>query len=250
MPRPKQPRCKFCGTDKPLPFGEDVCDVCKRVCPGCGRRIPYAGHGGVPTRCPDCREWNGRLCPCGKRIPLWRKALYCSTRCKAEFRRVRSGLEPRDGWRIDMTTVEAVEGDHARAARVVAAWMRLAQGLEVRAEGDSIMLGGSRKFVVRHMVAMAFDGGGLGLPELVPVDDAPRMEALRPWPAKGYLLLNGQMNAAAHVPVDAARTPFLARRRRWVPRYGEFAEFVMAPRRIVKAFSLVVDGVDAWSMAG
>jgi hypothetical protein len=172
---------------------------------------------------------------------------FCSKRCHTEWRRVKSGLEPRDGWRIDMTTVEAVEGDHGRAAQVVAAWMRLARGLEVHASGDSVWLGGSRKLVVRHMAAMAFNGDG-GLPEMVPVDDAPRMEALHPWPAKGYLLLNGQMSAAAHVPVDAARMPFLERQRRWVPRYGEFADFLMAPRRIAAVFPLAVGDVDMWSL--
>lgn len=145
--------------------------------------------------------------------------------------------------------MEAVEGDHARAAQVVAAWLRLAKGLrEVRASGDSVWLGGSRKFVVRHMPAMAFDGGGTGLPGMIPVDDAPRMEALDPRPEKGYLLLNGRMTAAAHVPIDAARLPFLERRSRWVPRYGEFAAFVMAPRRIAAAFTLEVGGVDMWSL--
>lgn len=247
MPTPRKPRCKLCGQGTPLPFGEDTCDMCRRVCPGCGRRIPYAGSGRPFVKCPGCLRWSGKMCPCGARVPPGMKK-FCSVRCQAEWKRVKSGLEPRDGWRIDMTTVEAVEGDHARAAGVVAAWMRLAKGVGVRAEGDSIWLGGSRKFVVRHMAAMAFDGDGVGLPDMLPVDDAPRMDAIRPWPAKGYLLLNGQMSAAAHVPVDAARLPFLGRSRRWVPRYGEFAEFVMAPRRIAKAFPLAVGDVDMWSL--
>lgn len=251
MPRPKQPRCKLCKSDKPLPFGEEICSVCRRVCPGCGRLIPYPGFGRPFARCPSCREWSGKLCPCGKRVPLGRKA-FCSTRCRAEWRRVKRGLKPRsEGWRIDMTAVEAVEGDHEKAAAVFAAWLRLAKGVAgVYAKGDSIWLGGSRKFVVRHMPAMAFADDGRGLPEMLPVDDVPRMEAIHPWPVKGYLLLNGQMSAAVHVPTDNARFPFLEKQQRWVPRYGEWAEFLVAPRRITNAFSLVIDGnIDAWSLA-
>ena len=230
-----------------LPFGEDTCPVCRRVCPGCGRRIPYPGFGGVFARCPDCRDWTGKLCPCGKRILLGARR-FCSTQCRAEWRRVKRGLKPRSGWRIDMTAVEAVEGDHAKAAQVFAAWVRLVRKIQVYASGDSVWLGGSKMVVVRHMPAMSFAGDGKGLPEMLPVDDVSRMEALHPWPAKGYLLLNGQMSAAVSVPVDAARFPFLERQRRWVPRYGEWADFLMAPRRIVNAFPLAVGEVDMWSL--
>ncbi len=123
--RPKQPRCKLCGSDRPLPFGEDTCDVCKRTCPACGRRVPYGGRGGARKLCYPCAELNvARLrCPCGR---VFRKGLrrYCSVVCRRAALKIRAGGDAPANWNPDLPSIAKEEQLHVRAATLIAMWFR------------------------------------------------------------------------------------------------------------------------------
>jgi len=81
--RRRQPRCKLCHSAKPLPFGEDTCEVCKRRCPDCGGLIEYGGRGRASKRCRACSEKpvKPKKClRCGAQLPRG-MIRYCSQQC-------------------------------------------------------------------------------------------------------------------------------------------------------------------------
>ena len=241
MGRRKQPRCKLCGSDRPLPFGEDTCEVCKQVC-SCGRRIPYSGRGRPYSRCPECYELDkaGRVCPCGKPVPAGRRR-YCSGRCGVEFRRLRrSGLAPPAVWHPEWGTIEDWEGHHDVAAAKVAAWWRLKKGIDkMESVGDSLWLKGEKVFAVRH-TKLKFNKLGEGLPKQVPIDDATRFDALHPEPTSGYFIVNADMTAAVAFSHRKFHLMVKNRTRRWIPRLGSWDDVYWLPREDASPISLYV----------
>ncbi len=244
MPTPKKPRCKLCKSDRPLPYGEDTCEICRRVCPGCGRRIPYSGKGRPFDRCPDCRELHKAavICPCGRRVPIGRRR-YCSDHCARQARRYFRGRKTIGYWKPDFTTVESLEGDHNGAAVLLSGLLRMERKMEGRYQAveDTIILDGRRKLFTARHTQMTFDATTKSLPEFLPIDDAPRYEAT-PEPERGYVLFNKTMTYAVHIRMGADQWPSVVRRERWVPRYGSLEMWLMVPRGVIKPFKVWVHG--------
>lgn len=220
----------MCGSNVPLEFGETQCEVCRRVCPGCGRPVPFSGRGRPHLMCPECSEtrFDRRLCPCGKPVNRSRR-LYCSAACEVEAKRIRQGAKPRLGWMPSLHTIAKREGDHERAGRKVLEMMRRTAdepaAMELR--GNTIFsVHGVPLYAVRA-TGMGFDAAGNGLPKWVPVDDEERLTAMSPEP-EIYILLNGAMDTCF-----AVSTRY---RERWrseslfVPRYNALAEVLHCPR--------------------
>jgi len=223
-----KPRCIMCSSQKPLDWGETICDSCKRTCPGCGKLIPYSGRGTPRLMCIKCADWrpDRRLCPCGKQVPKGRYT-YCGDQCKIEAHRIRNGGKPRLGWRPDLHTIAKREGDHEKAAKKVFHWMhrnsKNAERLELK--GNAIYdVYGELLWAVRA-TKMGFDVKGYGLPKWVPVDDEDRLTANEP---QAYFLLNGRFDVCFAVSVRYREK--WKRESLFVPRYNAIAEVLHCPR--------------------
>ncbi len=246
MPRPKQPRCKLCHSDRPLPFGVDTCETCKRVC-GCGRLIEYDGRGQPRKRCERCNELHPAKprCPCGQVVPRGGRFKYCSHKCHEEARRIRAGYTPKLNWQADIAGVAALEDRHQRATRFVLAWLRLRSGRPLTEKTNSIWERRSRIFEVRQTILdfsriRGTDFGGL--PEWVPVDDELRFSALRP-PPVAYVLLNSRRTAMLTTSAEAYRVATWRHEKMWVPRYNDWETVLLAPRRDCSIQALSLDGL-------
>jgi len=236
--RPKQPRCKHCCSDRPLPFGEDTCDVCKRTCPACGRRVPYGGRGAARKLCPPCAELNvARLrCPCGR---VFRKGMrrYCSVVCRRAALKIRAGGDAPAHWNPDLPSLAKEEQLHVRAASRIAMWFRARYNYEgpakdVAAIGATVWLKpNTRMFEVRR-TQLDFSVHG-GLPERIPIDDEPRFDALDPPPVR-YILVNRSFDALAAVSAHPADVKRWTREPRWVARYNQEDTILLCPRSMAE----------------
>ncbi len=234
MPRPKQPRCSMCHSGRPLPFGVDTCETCKRVC-GCGRRIEYDGRGQPRKRCERCNELHpAKLrCPCGRVVPRGGRFKYCSHKCHEEARRIRAGYTPKLNWQPDLAGVAELEDRHQRATRFALAWLRLTSRHLLTEGIVSIWEKRVRMFEVRQ-TSLDFgpkrNGDHGGLPEWVLLDDEPRYFGLRP-PPVAYLLVNSRRTALLATCASPVMAAMWKRKKMWVPRYNDWDTVLLASRK-------------------
>ena len=241
--RPRKPRCTLCGSDRRLPFGEERCEICRRVCV-CGRRIEYPGCGRPRRLCRACEEINlaKSVCPCGMLIRRGLKR-FCSAECRRAARRIRAGGRPPEPWALDWGRVAATEAAHSATARVIVAWLRVG-GLvhnpdRVYSQGATIWSLPRRRVAEVRQTDLDFNAQG-GLPERVPVDDEARYEALDPPPAL-YLLVNRARDAVAGIAASPIDSVGWERERGWVPRYAAEDYVLLCPRGRASIRSLRLD---------